>query len=121
MASRIAFAALVALGALGTLAASPAGACDVPADEDLALRRALAQVQMLPQTREWDTQRRDAGELVQYELSLVDTYREGGKCHWTVLLRSNGKPWKRFYVSPDGRSIRDASGKPVRPARRGGG
>lgn len=83
----------------------PALACEYPDEGNMPLRRALARVQMLPETREWDVARRDLGELVQYELSLRETLVKGGRCYWTVRARSNGALWRTFYVTPDGKSV----------------
>lgn len=71
----------------------------------MPLRRALTRIQMLPETVAWERARREAGELVQYELSLKDTHVQNGRCHWKVAVRSDGKLWRRFHVSPDGRSV----------------
>jgi hypothetical protein len=72
----------------------------------MPLRRALTRIQMLPEAVEWERGRRDAGELVQYELSLRETLERNGQCYWTVRATSNGTLWKRFYVTPDGKSVR---------------
>jgi hypothetical protein len=88
-------------------AAPPAtlGACAYPDEGTMPLRRALTRVQMLPQTEAWHRQRRDAGEAVQYQLLLDQEYFKKGKCHWTVDALADGKLWRRFYVSPDGKSV----------------
>lgn len=93
------------LVSIAVLAAAPAVACEYPDEGNMPLRRAVTRVQMLPETRDWDTERRFAGELVQYELSLTETVWKNGKCHWTVRASANGKLWRVFYVSPDGKSI----------------
>ena len=72
----------------------------------MPLRRALTRVQMLPETVLWERERREAGELVQYELSLEETVEKDRKCYWTVRVLSNGNVWKRFYVTPDGKNLR---------------
>jgi len=96
---------------LGVLALSlsvpalPAAACPYPDEGNMPLRRALTRVQMLPEMQAWDREHRDAGDSVQYRLDLERTHRVKGKCHWTVEALANGKVWRVFYVSPDGRSV----------------
>ena len=94
------------IGALALCASLSAFACDYPDEGNMPLRRALARIQMLPETAEWERARRDAGELVLYELSLLETLEKDRKCYWTVRVTSNGALWKRFYVTPDGKSVR---------------
>jgi hypothetical protein len=96
----IAIASAIALGA-----ALPVLGCDYPDEGTMPLRRALTRVQMLPETEAWQQGRRDAGELVQYRLLLAKEYIFRGKCHWTVETTANGNLWRRFYVSPDGKSV----------------
>ena len=36
---------------------------------------------------------------------LEDTRREKGRCYWAVEARAQGKVWRRFYVTPDGKSM----------------
>ena len=81
-------------------------ACPYPDEGNMPLRRALTRVQMLPETVLWERERREAGELVQYELSLEETLLRDRKCYWTVRAISNGSVWKRFYVTPDGKNLR---------------
>lgn len=85
--------------------ALPALACDYPDEGNMPLRRALTRVQMLPETETWQRERRDAGDAVQYRLLLEKEFFFNGKCHWTVETTAEGKLWRRFYVSPDGRSV----------------
>ena len=72
----------------------------------MPLRRALTRVQMLPETVTWEHARRQAGELVQYELSLAETMEKDRKCYWTVRARANGLAWRTFFVTPDGKDVR---------------
>ena len=32
--------------------------------------------------------------------------REGGRCYWPVDVRAEGKLWRRFYVTPDGKVLK---------------
>lgn len=101
-------------GALLVCAALPALACPYPDEGNMPLRRALTRVQMLPDTMLWEKERREAGELVQYELSLEETMLKDRKCYWTVRAISNGSVWKRFFVSPDGKSVLTGTADPPR-------
>ena len=71
----------------------------------MPLRRALTRVQMLPETEAWQRGRREVGDFVQYRLFLEKFVFVKNKCHWTVEALADGKIWRRFYVSPDGRSV----------------
>ncbi|HWA36871.1 MAG TPA: hypothetical protein VG873_03320 [Burkholderiales bacterium] len=93
-------------GAALLLVSAQAFGCSYPDEGTMPLRRALTRIQMLPETVAWERARREAGELVQYELSLEDTLRKDRKCYWTVRATANGALWKRFYVTPDGKSVR---------------
>ena len=93
-------------GAALLVLSAPALGCAYPDEGNMPLRRALTRVQMLPETVAWERARRDAGELVQYELSLEETVTKDRRCYWTVRATANGALWKRFYVTPDGRSVR---------------
>lgn len=85
--------------------ALPALACDYPDEGNMPLRRALTRVQMLPETETWQRERRDAGDAVQFRLLLEETVIRKKHCYWTVEALADGKLWRRFYVSPDGRSV----------------
>lgn len=92
-------------GALLLFGVLPALACPYPDEGTMPLRRALTRVQMLPEALAWERERREAGELVQYRLLLEQEKRVRGRCYWTVEALAGGEVWKRFYVTPDGRSI----------------
>jgi hypothetical protein len=85
--------------------ALPVLACDYPDEGNMPLRRALTRVQMLPETETWQRERRDAGDVVQFRLFLEKEAFFNNKCHWTVEATADGKLWRRFYVSPDGKSV----------------
>jgi hypothetical protein len=71
----------------------------------MPLRRALTRVQMLPETEAWHRERRDKGDVVQYRLFLDQEYFSRGRCYWTVEAFADGKLWRRFYVTPDGKRV----------------
>jgi hypothetical protein len=43
---------------------------------------------------------------VQYLLRLDEPVQEHGSCYWPVEVRADGKVWRRFLVSPDGKRVR---------------
>lgn len=90
--------------------ALPALACEYPDEGNMPLRRALTRVQMLPETEAWKRERLDAGDALQFRLLLEETITVEKRCYWTVEALAGGKVWRRFYVSPDGKSVR--RGKP---------
>ena len=90
-------------------AGASAATCDYPDEGNMPLRRALTRVQMLPETDAWQRARREAGDAVQYRLSLEEAVFLKNKCHWTVEALADGRVWRRFYVSPDGRSVLPAA------------
>src|SRR5258708_23125792 len=71
----------------------------------MPLRRALTRVQMLPEADAWRRERRDAGDAVQFRLLLEEIVFVRKRCYWTVETLADAKLWRRFYVSPDGRSV----------------
>jgi hypothetical protein len=95
--------------------ALPAFACDYPDEGNMPLRRALTRVQMLPETATWERERRGAGEAVQFRLLLEETVVLKKRCYWIVEALADGMLWRRFYVSPDGKSVLRESRRAVRP------
>ena len=71
----------------------------------MPLRRAVTRVKLLPETEAWAAAMHKAGEVVQYTLFLEKEQHRNGRCYWTVEARAGGKVWRRFYVTPDGRSV----------------
>ena len=80
-------------------------ACDYPDEGTMPLRRAVSKVKYLPETEAWSKARHEAGELVQYRLSLDRDVQIGGRCHWTVDVLSGSTLWRRFYVTSDGTQV----------------
>src|SRR5438046_9542178 len=78
-------------------------ACDYPDEGNLPLRRAVTKVKLLPATEAWAAAAHKTGAVVQYALSLDREWRRNGRCYWTVEARAEGRTWRRFYVSPDGK------------------
>ena len=97
--------------------AAGALACDYPDQGNMPLRRAVTKVKLLPEAEAWAAQAHKAGVVVQYALLLDATIRQAGRCYWTVEAISEGKLWRRFYVTPDGARVLDAERKPIAAPR----
>ena len=93
-------------------------ACDYPDEGNLPLRRAVTKVKLLPATEAWAAAAHKTGAVVQYALSLDREWRRNGRCYWTVEARAEGRTWRRFYVSPDGKTVLSENGRPEPGARR---
>src|SRR5437868_12441877 len=83
-------------------------ACDYPDEGTMPLHRAVTRVKLLPETETWASAERKDGVVVQYALFLQQTLRSRGRCYWTVEARAQGKVWRRFYVTPDGKHLFEA-------------
>lgn len=68
----------------------------------MPLHRAVTRVKLMPETEAWAKTQRS---VVQYALFLEETRQARGRCYWTLEVRAEGKVWRRFYVSPDGKSV----------------
>ena len=94
---------------LGALAL-PALACEFPDEGGMPLRRAVTRIQLLPEVDAWADAMHRNRVAVQYVVRLDEPVRgvgrEAGRCFWPVEVRADGKLWRRFLVSPDGKSIR---------------
>lgn len=91
--------------------ASPAWACKYPDEGGMPLRRAVTRVQQLPETRDFSFEMHQERVVVHYALLLEQTHREGGRCYWTVEVSAGGRLWRRFFVTPDGKSVLPDEGK----------
>ena len=97
---------------------APALACPYPDEGNLPLRRAVAKVKYLPGTEAWAASMREAGAVVQYALLLDAPKRENGRCYWPLEVRAGGRLWRRFLVTPDGRSVlEETADRPPRASR----
>ena len=83
-------------------AAGAAAECRYPDEGTMPLRRAVTRVKYLPETEAW-AKAQEA--VVQYALYLDRSRQARGRCYWTVEVRAEGKVWRRFYVTPDGKSM----------------
>src|SRR5687767_14059580 len=91
---------------IGCLVAAPALACDYPGLGYLPLRRAVTRIEMLPEVSAWARGRIEKGAKPQYAVRLDQPVREAGKCYWPVEVRAEGKLWRRYLVTPDGKDVR---------------
>jgi len=90
-----------------------AQACEYPDQGNMPLRRAVTRVKLLPETEAWSAYLRKTGVVVQYALLLEQPLEHGGRCYWTVEAIAEGKVWRRFYVTPDGKRVLDEERRPV--------
>lgn len=95
--------ASAAVALLASACAVQAQDCAVPGD-GTPLRRALLKVKYLPETELWELAATQTAP-VQFVLSLDAGLRIAGRCHWPVEVRSAGRPWNTFYVTPRGERV----------------
>jgi hypothetical protein len=93
--------------------ASAVQACNYPDLGNLPLRRAVTKVKLLPETEAWAKYIHKTGSIVQYALLLDQPISHAGRCYWTIEAIAEGKLWRRFYVTPDGKRVLDEDRKPV--------
>jgi hypothetical protein len=83
------------------LFSSESAACVYPDEGTMPLHRAVTRVKLLPETEAWARTERN----VQYALLLERTRESKRLCYWTVEVRADGRLWRRFYVTPDGKRM----------------
>ena len=88
-----------------SLFAAGAAACTYPDEGTMPLRRAVSKVRNLPDIEAWASTAHKTGAIVQYALFVDRELKKNGRCYWTVEARAEGKVWRRFFVSPDGKSL----------------
>lgn len=93
------------LAAFALAPAAQAAGCEMPDEGGMPLRRAVMRVKHLPQTETWVAQVSKERTVVQYVLSLDDPRYLDGRCYWPVEVLGDGRLWKRFLVTPDGRRV----------------
>ncbi len=81
-------------------------ACEYPDQGTMPLHRAVKKAELVPEVDAWSIRTRESGEVVQFVVRLDQPVRAAGRCYWTVEIAANGKLWERFYVTPDGSSVR---------------
>ena len=85
--------------------AAPAFACSYPDEGNMPLRRAVSKVQRLPEIEAWAAHMHKTGAVVHYAVLLQQNVWRDGRCYWTVEVAADSKPWRRFLVTPDGKSV----------------
>ena len=68
-------------------------------------RRAVARVKYEPAVEAWADAMQRERNVVQYVLMLDEPKYVEKRCYWPVEIRSEGKVWKRFLVTPDGKGM----------------
>lgn len=66
----------------------------------MPMRRAVTKVRLLP-----EVEAMGRTMALQYLLKLDEPVRQAGKCYWPVEVRAEGRLWRRYLVSPDGKKI----------------
>jgi len=102
------------IGCLIGALALPALGCEMPDEGGMPLRRAVTKVQLLPEVDAWAgamwRNRVTVQYLVRVDEPVYASGREAGSgavsCWWPVEVRADGKLWRRFLVSPDGKRVR---------------
>jgi hypothetical protein len=86
-------------------ASLPGFACDYPDEGGMPLRRAVTRVEMLPEVHAWARGMVESGVTPQYTVRLDAPVRKQGRCYWPVEVRAEGKLWRRYLVTPDGKNV----------------
>jgi len=71
----------------------------------MPLRRAVTRVEMLPEVHLWARTMVENGVKPQFVVLLDAPVREAGACYWPVEVRGDGKLWRSFLVTPDGKKV----------------
>jgi hypothetical protein len=71
----------------------------------MPLRRAVTRIEMLPEVHAWHRSMVEKGSKPQYVLRLDEPRRLAGRCYWTVEVRGDGRLWRRYLITPDGKKI----------------
>ena len=93
------------LAGLLVFACAPAFSCDYPDEGGMPLRRAVTRIEMLPEVDAWAKAMVRNGVTPQYLVKLDDPVKKAGHCFWPVEVRAEGKLWRSYLVTPDGRKI----------------
>lgn len=77
----------------------------MPDEGNTPWRRAVAKVRHRAETDAWAARMSRERFHVQYVVSLDAPKHVAGRCYWPVEVRADGRLWKRFLVTPDGRYV----------------
>ena len=91
-------------GIICFLAAMPALACEFPDEGGMPLRRAVTRIEMRPEVHAWARDMIEKGVKPQYVVLLDQPVRDAGRCYWPVEVRGDGKLWRRYLITPDGKN-----------------
>jgi len=89
---------------IGVLAL-PALACEYPDEGGMPLRRAVTRIELLPEVDAWARAAQKNGVKPQYVVRLDEPVRRAGTCYWPVEVRGDGKLWRSYLISPDGKKV----------------
>jgi hypothetical protein len=84
---------------------APTFACEYPDEGGMPLRRAVTKVRLLPEVEAWAEAMRRNKAHVDYLLRLDAPVEQKGLCYWPVEVRADGKLWRSYLVTPDGKKI----------------
>jgi hypothetical protein len=94
------------IGCVIAALAAPALSCEMPDEGGMPLRRAVGRIENLSEVSEWAREMIRTGVKTQYVVRLDEPVHRSGRCYWPVEVRGDGKLWRRYLISPDGKSIR---------------
>jgi hypothetical protein len=98
------------IGCLLAALAMPALACEMPDEGNMPMRRAVTKVAMLKEVDAWAEHMRRNKASVQYLVRLDESVHRGGHCYWPVEVLADGKLWRRYLVTPDGKKVVNPDG-----------
>jgi hypothetical protein len=93
---------------IGCFLAALAGqalACEMPDEGNMPMRRAVGRVERLKDVEAWAAHMRRSKTNVQYVVRLDEPVHQDGRCYWPVEARADGKLWRRYLITPDGRKL----------------
>ena len=71
----------------------------------MPMRRAVSKVAMLKEVEAWEAAMRRSRVDVRYLVLLDQSVERAGHCYWPVEVRADGKLWRRYLVTPDGKNV----------------
>jgi hypothetical protein len=93
------------IGCLLAALAGPAGACEMPDEGNMPMRRAVGRVERQADVEAWAAHMRRSKVNVQYVVRLDQPVYQDGRCYWPVEVRADGELWRRYLITPDGRKL----------------
>jgi hypothetical protein len=93
------------IGCALVVLATPGLACEMPDEGNMPLRRAATRVEMQPEGEAWARATRQSGANPQFVVRIDAPHWEKERCYWPVEVRADGKLWRRYLVTPDGRQV----------------